>query len=242
MMSLLQDALEMIRRRAGESIWRISPERSQVYAMLHRPTPSGLQVGDRAQMATLPPLRPERFYDLVVQVAIIPRGPSWATWWHPYLRRRAGREAITVPHPDSSPSWPHARVPLFQEQLLRMRWPPPASPAGGGELRRAFRLSRLGAAMREVEVKLRTGMARQGISGAAAEAINPLHHRLRALWLSGSHAASFALLAYASAYLKTHHPAAVLTRRCSQPADGFLRSGHHRGRRGPARPGDPPAE
>jgi error-prone DNA polymerase len=175
MMSLLQDALEMIRRRGGAvDLAHLPPNDPKVYAMLQQADTIGVfQVESRAQMATLPRLRPERFYDLVVQVAIIRPGPIVGDMVHPYLRRRAGREAITVPHPALEPILERTLgVPLFQEQLLRMAMATAGFTGGEAEeLRRAFGFKRSERAMREVEVKLRAGMARQGISGAAAEAI-----------------------------------------------------------------------
>jgi len=175
MMSLLQDALEMIRHRGGEVDLAHLPQNDpKVYAMLQQADTIGVfQVESRAQMATLPRLRPECFYDLVVQVAIIRPGPIVGDMVHPYLRRRAGRERITVPHPALEPILERTLgVPLFQEQLLRMAMATAGFTGGEAEeLRRAFGFKRSERAMREVEVKLRAGMARQGISGAAAEAI-----------------------------------------------------------------------
>ena len=225
MMSLLQDALEMIRRRGGRVDLAHLPQNDpKVYAMLQQADTIGVfQVESRAQMATLPRLRPERFYDLVVQVAIIRPGPIVGDMVHPYLRRRAGREPITVPHPDLEPILRRTLgVPLFQEQLLRMAMATAGFTGGEAEeLRRAFGFKRSERAMREVEVKLRAGMARQGISGAAAEAII---HSITAFALYGfpeSHAASFALLAYASAYLKAHHPAAFYAALLNNQPMGF---------------------
>jgi error-prone DNA polymerase len=175
MMSLLQDALAMIRRRGGEvDLAHLPPNDPKVYAMLQRADTIGVfQVESRAQMATLPRLRPERFYDLVVQVAIIRPGPIVGDMVHPYLRRRAGREPVTVPHPSLEPILERTLgVPLFQEQLLRMAMATAGFTGGEAEeLRRAFGFKRSERAMKEVEVKLRAGMARQGISGEAAEAI-----------------------------------------------------------------------
>ncbi|MEX2223601.1 MAG: DNA polymerase III subunit alpha [Candidatus Rokuibacteriota bacterium] len=174
MMSLLQDALQMIRRRGGEVDLAHLPQDPKVYRMLQEADTIGVfQVESRAQMATLPRLRPERFYDLVVQVAIIRPGPIVGDMVHPYLRRRAGREAVTVPHPALEPILERTLgVPLFQEQLLRMAMATAGFTGGEAEeLRRAFGFKRSERAMREVELKLRAGMARQGISGAAAEAI-----------------------------------------------------------------------
>ncbi len=131
------------------------------------------QVESRAQMATLPRLRPERFYDLVVQVAIIRPGPIVGDMVHPYLRRRAGREEATVPHPALEPILARTLgVPLFQEQLLRMAMATAGFTGGEAEeLRRAFGFKRSERAMKAVEKKLRAGMARQGIMGEQAEAI-----------------------------------------------------------------------
>jgi error-prone DNA polymerase len=225
MMSLLQDALEMIRRRGGRVDLAHLPQNDpKVYAMLQQADTIGVfQVESRAQMATLPRLRPTCFYDLVVQVAIIRPGPIVGDMVHPYLRRRAGREEITVPHPDLEPILRRTLgVPLFQEQLLRMAMATAGFTGGEAEeLRRAFGFKRSERAMREVEVKLRAGMARQGISGAAAEAII---HSITAFALYGfpeSHAASFALLAYASAYLKAHHPPAFYAALLNNQPMGF---------------------
>jgi error-prone DNA polymerase len=225
MMSLLQDALEMIRRRGGEvDLAHLPQNDAKVYTMLQQADTIGVfQVESRAQMATLPRLRPTCFYDLVVQVAIIRPGPIVGDMVHPYLRRRAGREEITVPHPDLEPILRRTLgVPLFQEQLLRMAMATAGFTGGEAEeLRRAFGFKRSERAMREVEVKLRVGMARQGISGAAAEAII---HSITAFALYGfpeSHAASFALLAYASAYLKAHHPPAFYAALLNNQPMGF---------------------
>jgi len=224
MMSLLEDALEMIRRRGGAVDLAHLPQDPAVYRMLQEADTIGVfQVESRAQMATLPRLRPERFYDLVVQVAIIRPGPIVGDMVHPYLRRRAGREPVTVPHPDLEPILRRTLgVPLFQEQLLRMAMATAGFTGGEAEeLRRAFGFKRSERAMREVELKLRAGMARQGISGDAAEAII---HSITAFALYGfpeSHAASFALLAYASAYLKAHHPAAFYAALLNNQPMGF---------------------
>jgi error-prone DNA polymerase len=225
MMSLLQDALEMIRRRGDAVDLAHLPQNDpKVYAMLQQADTIGVfQVESRAQMATLPRLRPERFYDLVVQVAIIRPGPIVGDMVHPYLRRRAGREPVTVPHPALEPILERTLgVPLFQEQLLRMAMATAGFTGGEAEeLRRAFGFKRSERAMKEVEVKLRAGMARQGISGEAARAII---HSITAFALYGfpeSHAASFALLAYASAYLKAHHPAAFYAALLNNQPMGF---------------------
>src|SRR6202162_3438463 len=175
MMALLEDALGMIRRRGGRvDLAHLPPDDPTVYAMLKKADTIGVfQVESRAQMATLPRLKPERFYDLVVQVAIIRPGPIVGDMVHPYLRRRAGREPVTVPHPALESILERTLgVPLFQEQLLRMAMATAGFTGGEAEeLRRAFGFKRRKHAMDEVEQKLRAGMAGQGITGEAAEAI-----------------------------------------------------------------------
>ncbi|HEV8437439.1 MAG TPA: DNA polymerase III subunit alpha [Methylomirabilota bacterium] len=175
MMALLQDALEMIHRRGGQvDLAHLPPDDPKVYAALQQADTIGVfQVESRAQMATLPRLRPERFYDLVVQVAIIRPGPIVGDMVHPYLRRRAGREPVTVPHPALEPILARTLgVPLFQEQLLRMAMATAGFTGGEAEeLRRAFGFKRSERAMKAVEEKLLAGMARQGITGETAETI-----------------------------------------------------------------------
>src|SRR5262245_32648942 len=174
MMALLEDALEMIRRRGGSGDLAHLPQDPEVDAMLKQADTIGVfQVESRAQMATLPRLRPACFYDLVVQVAIIRPGPIVGDMVHPYLRRRAGREKPTVPHPALEKILERTLgVPLFQEQLLRMAMATAGFTGGEAEeLRRAFGFKRSERAMKAVEEKLRAGMARQGITGEQAETI-----------------------------------------------------------------------
>jgi error-prone DNA polymerase len=225
MMAVLQDAITLVGETGGTfDLARLPPDDPAVYRSLQQADTIGVfQVESRAQMATLPRVRPERFYDLVVQVAIIRPGPIVGDMVHPYIRRRRGREPVTYPHPSLEPILARTLgVPLFQEQLLRM-----AMVAAGftgteaEELRRAFGFKRSETRMVEVEARLRAGMARQGIEGEAAETIV---HAITAFALYGfpeSHAASFALLAYASAYLKTHHPAAFYTALLNNQPMGF---------------------
>ncbi len=224
MMALLEDALGMIKRRGGEVDLAKLPQDPEVYTMLQKADTIGVfQVESRAQMATLPRLRPERFYDLVVQVAIIRPGPIVGDMVHPYLRRRAGREEPTVPHPALEPILKRTLgVPLFQEQLLRMAMATAGFTGGEAEeLRRAFGFKRSERAMKAVEEKLRAGMAHQGITGGQAEAIIRSITAFALYGFPESHAASFALLAYASAYLKTHHPAAFYAALLNNQPMGF---------------------
>jgi error-prone DNA polymerase len=181
------------------------------------------QVESRAQMATLPRLRPERFYDIVVEVAIIRPGPIVGQMVHPYLKRRQGLEEVVYPHPSLEPILARTLgVPLFQEQLLRMAMV--AAGFSGGEaeeLRRAFGFKRSEKRMQQIEGKLRAGMERQGITGAAAEEIIRSITSFALYGFPESHAASFALLVYASAYLKVHYPAAFYTALLNNQPMGF---------------------
>src|SRR5213083_320223 len=175
MMAVLQDSLTLVRETGREvDLGHLPPDDPAVYRSLQQADTIGVfQVESRAQMATLPRIRPERFYDLVVQVAIIRPGPIVGQMVHPYIRRRRGREPVTYPHPSLEPILRRTLgVPLFQEQLLRI-----AMVAAGftgseaEELRRAFGFKRSVRRMAEVEVKLREGMARRGIAGEAADQI-----------------------------------------------------------------------
>ena len=226
MMSVLQDSLTLVRETGGGAVdlAQLPPDDPAVYRSLQEADTIGVfQVESRAQMATLPRVRPERFYDLVVQVAIIRPGPIVGDMVHPYIRRRRGREPVTYPHPSLEPILRRTLgVPLFQEQLLKMAMVTAGFTATEAEeLRRAFGFKRSERLMAEVETKLRAGMACQGIHGAAAEEIV---HAITAFALYGfpeSHASSFALLAYASAYLRVHHPAAFYAALLNNQPMGF---------------------
>jgi error-prone DNA polymerase len=181
------------------------------------------QVESRAQMATLPRLRPKCFYDIVVEVAIIRPGPIVGQMVHPYLKRRQGTEDVVYPHPALEPILARTLgVPLFQEQLLRMAMV--AAGFSGGEaeeLRRAMGFKRSEKRMQQLEGRLRSGMAREGIVGEAAEAIIRSITSFALYGFPESHAASFALLVYASAFLKAHYPAAFYTALLNNQPMGF---------------------
>ena len=181
------------------------------------------QVESRAQMATLPRLKPREFYDLVVQVAIIRPGPIVGQMVHPYLNRRAGREPVVYPHPSLEPILERTLgVPLFQEQLLRMAMVAAGFTGGQAEdLRRAMGFKRSEKRMKLIEVQLREGMTKNGITGDAAEQIITSIASFALYGFPESHAASFALLAYASAYLKVHYPAAFYTALLNNQPMGF---------------------
>jgi error-prone DNA polymerase len=196
----------------------------RVYEMLQAADTIGLfQVESRAQMATLPRLKPTCFYDIVVQVAIIRPGPIVGQMVHPYLNRRAGREAVVYPHPSLEPVLKRTLgVPLFQEQLLRIAMIAAGFTGGQAEdLRRAMGFKRSEKRMRKLESQLREGMAKNGISGDEAEKIITAIMSFALYGFPESHAASFALLAYASAYLKAHYPAAFYCALLNNQPMGF---------------------
>ena len=202
----------------------LPPDDPDVYRMLQEADTIGVfQVESRAQMATLPRLRPATFYDIVVEVALIRPGPIVGQMVHPYLKRRQGLEPVTYPHPALEPILKRTLgVPLFQEQLLRMAMV--AAGFSGGEaeeLRRAFGFKRSVARMKTIEKKLRAGMARQGLAGEAAESIVRSIASFALYGFPESHAASFALLVYASAYLKAHYPAAFYAAMLDNHPMGF---------------------
>jgi error-prone DNA polymerase len=227
MMAVLQDALEVVNgaeRASPVDLAHLPPDDPAVYRMLQEADTIGIfQVESRAQMATLPRLKPATFYDIVVEVAIIRPGPIVGQMVHPYLKRRQGQEPVVYPHPSLEPILARTLgVPLFQEQLLRMAMV--AAGFSGGEaeeLRRAFGFKRSEKRMQQIEGKLRAGMERQGISGAAAAEIIRSITSFALYGFPESHAASFALLVYASAYLKAHYPAAFYAAMLNNQPMGF---------------------
>ena len=230
MMAVLQDALTVVNGSAVRDedrtvdLAHLPPDDPAVYRMLQEADTVGIfQVESRAQMATLPRLKPRCFYDIVVEVAIIRPGPIVGQMVHPYLKRRQGAEPVSYPHPSLQPILERTLgVPLFQEQLLRMAMV--AAGFSGGEaeeLRRAFGFKRSERRMQQIEGKLREGIARQGIGGEAAEEIVRAITSFALYGFPESHAASFALLVYASAYLKAHFPAAFYTAMLNNQPMGF---------------------
>jgi error-prone DNA polymerase len=210
MMAVLEDTIEIIARDYGENVdlARLPADDPQVFETLQKADTVGMfQIESRAQMSCLPRLKPTRFYDLVVQVAIIRPGPIVGKMVHPYLNRRQGREPVTYPHPSLEPALRRTLgVPLFQEQLLRVAMI--AAGFSGGqaeELRRAFGFKRSEERMGDIEVELREGMNQRGITGEAQQQIVGSITSFALYGFPESHAASFALIAYASAYLKCHY-------------------------------------
>src|ERR1700720_1880080 len=200
MMAVLEDSLKMIREDYGDEVdlSRLPAHDPAVYDALQRADTVGMfQIESRAQMAFLPRMRPNCFYDIVVQVGIIRPGPIVGKMVHPYLKRRQGREAPDSLHPSLEPVLARTLgVPLFQEQLLRMAMIAAGFTGGEAEeLRRAFGFKRSEARMKEVEKKLRRGMDKNGISLETQEKIVQSITSFALYGFPESHAASFALLA-----------------------------------------------
>ena len=212
MMAVLKDSLELIPRHYGKQVDLATlPEDPVVYDTLCKADTVGMfQVESRAQMASIPHNAPKHFYDLVVQVAIIRPGPIVGKMMHPYMRRRQKKEEVTYPHPSLEPVLKRTLgVPLFQEQLLRMAMTVASfSGAEAEELRRAVGMRRSMQRMKDLEGRLRSGMTHNGIGSDAQDNIVQAISSFAMYGFPESHAASFALIAYASAYLKVHYLAA----------------------------------
>ncbi len=199
MMAALEESTAVIRSRGGSfDLAKIPPDDPKTYEMIQRADTVGVfQIESRAQMGTLPRIKPARFYDLVVDVAIIRPGPITGNMVHPYINRRLGREPVRYAHPSLEPILKRTLgVPLFQEQLLRIAMTAASFTGGQAEqLRRAMGFKRSVERMSEIEARLRQGLSNKSF----------------ALYgFPESHSASFALLAYASSYLKAHYPAEFL--------------------------------
>jgi error-prone DNA polymerase len=210
MMAVLKDCTNLIPQHYGKTvdIAQIPHDDSQVYASLRKADTIGLfQVESRAQMASLPRNNPDKFYDLVVQVAIIRPGPIVGKMMNPYMERRQGRQEITYPHPLLEPVLRRTLgVPLFQEQLLRIAMTIADFTDGEAEeLRRALGSRRSADKMRALEIKLREGMDKNQVGLPAQEEIIQSISSFALYGFPESHAASFALIAYASAWLKFHY-------------------------------------
>jgi error-prone DNA polymerase len=226
MLAAIEECLEHIRKSYGEEVdlAHLPADDPAVYGALQKADTIGMfQVESRAQMSCLPRMRPARFYDIVVQVAIIRPGPIVGKMVHPYLNRRQGRERPDCLHPLLEPVLERTLgVPLFQEQLLRMAMIVAGFTGGQAEeLRRAMGFKRSEKRMKDIEVKLRAGMERNGITGQVQETIVQAITSFALYGFPESHAASFALIAYASAYLKCHYLAAFTAALLNNQPMGF---------------------
>ncbi|MCM2269202.1 MAG: PHP domain-containing protein, partial [Thermoanaerobaculia bacterium] len=215
MLNALEQVIPIVhaRERLPLDLAHLPADDPETYAMLRAADTVGVfQVESRAQMASLPRNAPERFYDLVIQVAIIRPGPITGGMVHPFFERRLGREEVTYFHPSLAPILARTLgVPIFQEQLLRMAMAVSGFTGGEAEeLRRAMGFKRSVERMEAIERRLRDGMAARGITGETQDRIVQSITSFALYGFPESHAASFALIAYASAYLKCHHPTAFL--------------------------------
>ena len=200
------------------------PQEEAVYDMLCRGDSVGIfQVESRAQMATLPRLRPRCFYDLVVEVALIRPGPIQGGSVHPYLRRRNGAEAVTYLHPCFERSLAKTLgVPLFQEQLMQMAIDAAGfTAAEADQLRQAMGAKRSVSRMERLRARLYAGMAERGITGQVADTIWEQLAAFANFGFPESHSVSFAYLVYVSAWLKLHYPAAFLAALLNSQPMGF---------------------
>ncbi|MBZ5631251.1 MAG: hypothetical protein LAO06_20550, partial [Acidobacteriia bacterium] len=226
MMAVLKDCLGLIRDHYEEEVdlAQLPADDRKTYAAIQKADTVGMfQIESRAQMSCLPRLRPQKFYDIVVQVAIIRPGPIVGKMVNPFLNRRQGREKVTYPHLSLEPVLARTLgVPLFQEQLLRMAMITAGFSGGEAEeLRRAMGFKRSEKRMRDIEVKLRAGMTHNGITPEAQEQIIDSITSFALYGFPESHSASFALLAYASAYLKVHYLAAFTAALLNNQPMGF---------------------
>ncbi|MEE6273239.1 error-prone DNA polymerase [Georgenia sp. MJ206] len=230
MLTALRIAFDTINAAQGRTgadelgLHSLPQEDPAVYDLLCAADTVGLfQVESRAQMATLPRLRPREFYDIVVEVALIRPGPIQGDSVNPYINRRRGREKVTYLHPLLEPALSKTLgVPLFQEQLMQIAIDvADFSPAEADQLRKAMGSKRSTERMEALHARLLAGMAGNGIAGDVAEKI---YDKLKAFADFGfpeSHAFSFAYLVYASAWLKVHHPEAFYAALLAAQPMGF---------------------
>jgi error-prone DNA polymerase len=232
MLTAIRKALEMAApddprlhaASAIDALAKIPAECPEVYEALQRADTVGVfQIESRAQMAMLPRLRPERFYDLVVEVAIVRPGPIQGGMVHPYLRRRRGEEAVTLPHPSLDSILERTLgVPLFQEQVMQIAIVGAGYTGGeADQLRRDMAAWRRNGKLEHHREKLLRGFRERGIAEEFGERLFAQIQGFGEYGFPESHAASFALLVYASAWLKVHHPAAFAAALVNAQPMGF---------------------
>ncbi|MBU2665659.1 error-prone DNA polymerase [Actinoplanes bogorensis] len=222
MLSALRYAYEMIESDLDISTMDLTD--AEVYDMLCRADSVGVfQVESRAQMATLPRLKPRVFYDLVVEVALIRPGPIQGGSVHPFIRRKNGLEEITFPHPLMRNALEKTLgVPLFQEQLMQLAIDVAGfDPAEADQLRRAMGSKRSAEKMEKIKSRLYAGMAANGITGELADELFVKLSAFANYGFPESHSMSFAYLVYASAWLKRYHPAAFCAALLNAQPMGF---------------------
>jgi error-prone DNA polymerase len=213
MLSAIHYAIDLVaeHEQATVDLAQLDLADPAVYDMLCEADAIGVfQVESRAQLATLPRLKPTEFYDLVVEVALIRPGPIQGGSVHPYIRRRNGDEEWDHPHPLLAPSLDRTLgVPLFQEQVMQMAVDVASfTAAEADQLRRAMGAKRSTAKMERLRERFFTGAAANGVTGELAAQIFEQIRAFSGYGFPEAHSMSFALLVYASAYLKRYHPAA----------------------------------
>jgi error-prone DNA polymerase len=226
MLSAIHRCFDLVERHHGRrcTMANIPPDDPGVYAMIQQADTMGVfQIESRAQMSMLPRLRPKCFYDLVIEVAIVRPGPIQGDMVHPYLRRRNGEEQVEYPN-DAVREVLHKTlgVPLFQEQAMRLAVVAAGfTPGEADQLRRAMGAWRRPGVIDRFRRKLIDGMLREGFTREYADSV---FNQLRGFGDYGfpeSHAASFALLVYVSAWLKHHYPAAFTAALLNSQPMGF---------------------
>jgi error-prone DNA polymerase len=225
MLTALHLGVDLIREAHGVDVDLATiPQEDAVYEMLCRADSVGVfQVESRAQMATLPRLKPRTFYDLVVEVALIRPGPIQGGSVHPYIRRRNGREPVTYLHPLLEPALKKTLgVPLFQEQMMQIAIDVAGfSPGEADQLRQAMGSKRSTERMEALRGRLYEGMAANGIVGATADAIFEKLSAFANFGFPESHSVSFAYLVYSSSWMKLHYPAAFCAALLNAQPMGF---------------------
>ncbi|MFT3873720.1 MAG: error-prone DNA polymerase [Nocardioides sp.] len=229
MLSALDHMMRIVSDHLGEewTLATIPKEEPAVYDMLCRADSVGVfQVESRAQIGTLPRLRPREFYDLAIEIALIRPGPIQGGAVHPYIRRATGREEIAYDHDDLIPILERTKgVPLFQEQLMAMARTLGDCTADEADLlRRAMGSKRGIERIESIKDKLYAGMAERDIVGKAADAIYDKILSFANFGFAESHALSFAKLVYASSWFKLHYPAAFLAALLRAQPMGFYSS------------------
>ena len=225
MLTALHLCIDLVREHRGYEVDLAHlPQEDEVYEMLCRADTVGVfQIESRAQMATLPRLRPREFYDLVVEVALIRPGPIQGGSVHPYIRRRNGQEAVTYLHPLlENILGKTLGVPLFQEQLMQMAIDVAGfTPAEADQLRQAMGSKRSRQRMERLRQRLYDGMAERGITGEIADELFVKMAAFANYGFPESHSVSFAYLVYSSSWLKYHEPAAFCAALINAQPMGF---------------------
>jgi error-prone DNA polymerase len=226
MLSMLRRALQLVGQRHGTlfEMQDIPPDDPATYDMICKADTVGVfQIESRAQMSMLPRMKPRRFYDLVIEVAVVRPGPIQGGMVHPYLKRREGKEKVVYPSPDMKKALARTLgVPIFQEQVMQVAILAAGfSPGEADQLRRAMAAWKRKGGLEKYYERIVGGMLRRGYDQAFAEQIFSQIQGFGEYGFPESHAASFALLAYASSWLKCHEPAAFLCALLNSQPMGF---------------------